>query len=186
MGKSVALLEGLCGHALSFGAEGLSVEHKDRREWVFMMKAGSGIAIANYASGGADAKELLENLYAAGKKPLRTAIGGRVWIVKVRVYDSFGEDAFQVTINPAPGLDPSAAPSFTKKQGQYLAFIYNYTKIHRRAPAELDLQRHFDVTAPSVHQMILSLELNGFIERTPGQARSIRLLVAPEHLPRLE
>jgi hypothetical protein len=34
--------------------------------------------------------------------------------------------------------------------------------------------------------MILSLELKRLIERTPGQARSIRLLVAPEHLPRLE
>jgi hypothetical protein len=186
MGKPVTLLEGLCGHALSFGAEDLSVEHKDRREWVFMTKAGSGIAIANYASGGADAKELRENLYAAAKKPLRSAINGRVWIIKVGVYDSFGEDAFEVTLHPAPGLDPSAAPSFTKKQGQYLAFIYNYTKIHRRAPAELDLQCHFQVTPPSVHQMILSLELKRFIERTPGQARSIRLLVAPEHLPLLE
>jgi hypothetical protein len=186
MGKPVTLLEGLCGHALSFGAEDLSVEHKDRREWVFMMKAGSGIAIANYASGGADAKELRENLYAAAKKPLRSAINGRVWIIKVGVYDSFGEDAFEVTLHPAPGLDPSAAPSFTKKQGQYLAFIYNYTKIHRRAPAELDLQCHFQVTPPSVHQMILGLELKRFIERTPGQARSIRLLVAPEHLPLLE
>jgi hypothetical protein len=90
---------------------------KDRREKVFMNKAGSGIAIANYASGGADAKELRENLYATRKKPLRTAIAGRVWIIKVRVYDSFGEDQFEATIDPAPGLDPSAAPSFTKKQG---------------------------------------------------------------------
>jgi hypothetical protein len=186
MGRPTTLLEGLCRHALSFGAEGLSIERKDRREWVFMMKAGSVIPIAKYASSSADAKELRENLYTARKKPVRTAIDGSVWLIKVRVYDSFGEDAFEVSIHPAPGLDPSAAPSFTKKQGQYLAFIYNYTKIHRRAPAELDLQHHFQVTPPSVHQMILSLELKRFIERTPGQARSIRLLVAPEHLPRLE
>jgi hypothetical protein len=33
--------------------------------------------------------------------------------------------------------------------------------------------------------MILTLELNGLIERTPGEARSIRLLVRPEHLPTL-
>ena len=31
--------------------------------------------------------------------------------------------------------------------------------------------------------MIKTLELGGFIERTPGQARSIRLSVRPEHLP---
>jgi len=34
-------------------------------------------------------------------------------------------------------------------------------------------------------EMIKTLERNGFIQRTPGQARSIRLLVAPEHLPAL-
>jgi DNA-binding MarR family transcriptional regulator len=104
----------------------------------------------------------------------------------VRVYDSSGEDAFEVTLAPAPKLDPSVVPSFTAKQGQYLAFIYNYTKIHRQAPAETDLQRHFEVSAPSVHQMIQTLELKRFIEKIPGQARSIRLPVAPAHLPRLE
>jgi hypothetical protein len=186
MGKPTTLLEGLCGHALSFGSEGLLVEHKDSREWVFMMKSGAGIGIANYASSSADAKELRENLYAAAKKPVKTAIGGQVWIIRVRICDSFLEDAFEVTIEVAPKLDPSAPPPFTKKQGQYLAFIYTYTQIHRRAPAELDFERYFRVTPPSVHQMILTLELKRFIERTPGQARSVRLLIAPEHLPRLE
>ncbi len=123
--------------------------------------------------------------HAARKKPVRTAIGGQVWMLKVDVYDSFGEDAFRVRIDPAPKLDPSAAPPFTKRQGQYLAFIYNYSKIHGRAPAESDLQRYFQTTPPAVHQMIKTLELSGFIERTPGQARSIRLVVRPEHLPTL-
>ena len=78
------------------------------------------------------------------------------------------------------------APSFTAKQGQYLAFIYNYAKIHRQAPAESDLERYFQVSPPAIHDMVKTLERNGLIERTPGQARSIRLLVQPEHLPRLE
>ncbi len=34
--------------------------------------------------------------------------------------------------------------------------------------------------------MIKTLERNGLIEKTPGQARSIRLLVDPQHLPRLD
>jgi DNA-binding MarR family transcriptional regulator len=113
-------------------------------------------------------------------------IGGKVYILHVRVFESFGEDAFEVSIDPAPKLDPSVVPPFTAKQGQYLAFIYNYTKIHRQAPAESDLQRHFQVSPPAIHDMIKTLERNGLIERTPGQARSIRLLVQPEHLPRLE
>lgn len=76
--------------------------------------------------------------------------------------------------------------SFTAAQGQYLAFIYAYATIHRRAPAEADLRRFFGVTAPSVHRMVLTLETRGFIRRTPGQARSIELLVAPEALPLLQ
>ena len=127
-----------------------------------------------------------KDLSAAAKNPVRTVIGGQVCILKVRVFESFGEDAFEVTINPAPKLDPAIAPSFTAKQGQYLAFIHNYTKIHRQATAELDLERYFRVSAPSIHEMIKTLERNGLIEKTPGQARSIRLLVRPEHLPRLE
>lgn len=75
---------------------------------------------------------------------------------------------------------------YTTKQGQYLAFIFYYTKIHRVAPAEADLQRYFRVSPPSVHQMVLTLEAGGFIERVPGQARSIRLLIAREELPDLE
>jgi Mn-dependent DtxR family transcriptional regulator len=75
---------------------------------------------------------------------------------------------------------------FTEKQGQYLAFIYVYTKLNRRPPAETDMQRYFQVTPPSVHQMVMTLAANGLIERTPGEARSIRLLVAPEELPGLQ
>jgi DNA-binding MarR family transcriptional regulator len=74
-------------------------------------------------------------------------------------------------------------PSFTEKQGQYLAFIYAYSRINRRPPAEADMQRHFQVTPPSVHQMVLTLERAGLIQRQPGQPRSIQLLVAPEALP---
>ena len=75
---------------------------------------------------------------------------------------------------------------FTEKQGQYLAFIYYYTKVNGRPPAESDVQRYFRVTPPSVHQMVVTLELNGLIERIPGQGRSIRLLIPREQLPDLE
>jgi Mn-dependent DtxR family transcriptional regulator len=77
-------------------------------------------------------------------------------------------------------------PRFTQKQGQYLAFIYYYTKIHRQPPAEADFQKYFRVSPPSVHQMILALETSGLIARMPGQGRSIRLLVYREEIPDLE
>lgn len=73
----------------------------------------------------------------------------------------------------------------TDKQGQYLAFIYNYEKINGRPPAEADIQRFFGVTPPTVHQMILKLEESGLISRKPGTPRSIKILVSPERLPHL-
>ena len=76
--------------------------------------------------------------------------------------------------------------SFTPKQGQYLAFIDAYTRVHLRAPAEADIQQRFGVTPPSVHRMILALERAGFIRRQPGAPRSIEVLVPPEHLPVLK
>src|SRR3979409_2052352 len=79
-----------------------------------------------------------------------------------------------------------SAHRFTDKQGQYLAFIYTYSHMFRRPPAETDMQRHFQVSPPSVHQMIVTLERNGLIQRQPGVARSIQILVAPEHLPILD
>ena len=75
------------------------------------------------------------------------------------------------------------AKSFTQKQGQYLAFIYAYTRLNRRPPAEIDMQRYFQVSPPSVHQMVLTLEREGFIRRQPGMARSIEMLIDPECLP---
>jgi DNA-binding MarR family transcriptional regulator len=53
----------------------------------------------------------------------------------------------------------------------------------RRPPAEADMQRHFRVSPPSVHQMVITLEKARLIRRQPGVARSIELLVAPEDLP---
>lgn len=76
--------------------------------------------------------------------------------------------------------------TYTDKQGQYLAFIYYYTKIHGTAPAESEIQRYFGVTPPSVHQMILTLERQGLITRTPGVPRSIRLMLPRTELPDLE
>ena len=75
--------------------------------------------------------------------------------------------------------------AFTDKQGQYLAFIYYYSKIHGMSPSEAELQQYLQVSPPSVHQMILTLERRGLIERTPGQARSIHLLISREELPDL-
>ncbi len=74
---------------------------------------------------------------------------------------------------------------FTNTQGQYLAFIHTYRKLHRRAPAETDFQAYFRVTPPTAHRMIVTLTDRGLIQRRPGEPRTIELLVSPEDLPPL-
>jgi DNA-binding MarR family transcriptional regulator len=88
----------------------------------------------------------------------------------------------RATMNRSSGI---AKPEFTPKQGQYLAFIHAYTLVNGRPPAEADMQRFFQVTPPSVHQMVLTLEQAGFILRRPRVARSIAILVDPADLPSL-
>jgi len=78
------------------------------------------------------------------------------------------------------------AGSFTRLQGQYLAFIALYTKLHRRPPSEADIQAYFKATPPAVHNMIVTLERLGLISKIARQPRSIQVLVASELLPPLE
>ena len=75
---------------------------------------------------------------------------------------------------------------YTRTQGQYLAFIYYYSKIHGRPPAEVDLQRYFKTTPPAVHQMIVTLKRRGLITRVPRQPRTIRIMLSRAELPDLE
>lgn len=75
--------------------------------------------------------------------------------------------------------------TYTDKQGQYLAFIHYYSKIHGCSPSEAEMQQYFRVSPPAVHQMVLTLEARGLIARTPGQARSIHLLMSRDELPDL-
>jgi repressor LexA len=83
------------------------------------------------------------------------------------------------------GSEATEERRFTEKQGQYLAFIDSYMTMYARAPAEADLQRFFRSTPPTVHQMILKLEEKGLFSRASGEARSIKLLVGRQKIPRL-
>ena len=96
------------------------------------------------------------------------------------------EDQFTGEAPSQKTATETARPRFTPKQGQYLAFIYYFTKIHGRAPAEADFRLFFKVSPPVIHQMILTLERRGLISRTPGKARSVGLQVARVDLPELE
>jgi hypothetical protein len=77
------------------------------------------------------------------------------------------------------GAAVASAP--TDRQREYLEFIKKFMHRFGVAPAESDIQRHFLVSAPSVNQMIRTLEQKGFLVRDrdwSGHAvpRSIRVL----------
>src|SRR5437762_13969930 len=78
------------------------------------------------------------------------------------------------------------ASPYTPRQGQFLAYIHAYTRLHRQPPSEMEMATYFGVSPPSVHQMVVALQNRGLIQRIPGQARSIRVLVSPKDLPDLE
>lgn len=76
--------------------------------------------------------------------------------------------------------------NYTPTQGQYLSFIYYYTKIIGYPPAQSDMQNYFKVSSASVSTMIKKLESLGLLSRVPGESRSIKLLLHRKDLPDLE
>jgi DNA-binding MarR family transcriptional regulator len=102
-----------------------------------------------------------------------------------RAGQTFGStDQESATSSEPTTLDSKAR--YTLTQGQYLSFIYYYTKIHGLPPSEADMQRYFRVSPPAVHQMILTLEARGLVERVPRTHRSVRLMLPRSDLPDLE
>ena len=80
--------------------------------------------------------------------------------------------------------DGASAP-FTHRQGQYLAYIQTYTRLHGQRPSEAEIAAYFGKSPPSAHQMVDTLARRGLLERTPGQARSLRVTLPPEAVPDL-
>jgi repressor LexA len=76
----------------------------------------------------------------------------------------------------------------TRQQGQFLAFILEYMMRNQAgvAPSHADLQRFFNLTAPSVNSMLIRLEQRGFIHRVAGKARAIELVIKPDWIPPLD
>jgi len=64
------------------------------------------------------------------------------------------------------GRQAPSGPQPTRRQVEYLEFIKKYMHRYGVAPAETDIQAHFLVSAPSVNQMVRTLERRGFISRS--------------------
>lgn len=73
--------------------------------------------------------------------------------------------------------------NFTPTQGRYLAYIQAYINLHGYPPAESEIATAMCVSAPSVNQMVKTMEKKGLILRRPGQPRSLQVLVPELEIP---
>jgi DNA-binding MarR family transcriptional regulator len=128
-------------------------------------------------------QSLTERLEYLGNKPARGQKGNKTGLPNFK--ESELNKANKNKVDNGAGVK-SRAKKYTAKQGQFLAFIYYYTKIHKRPPAEADMQQYFNTSAPAVHQMVTNLVKLELIEKPPGQARAIKLLLRRNELPDLE
>jgi hypothetical protein len=67
----------------------------------------------------------------------------------------------------------SAATTSSRRRRSSVSRFWSPSVQRGRPPVEADMQRRFKVTAPSIHQMVITLERNGLIKREPGAPRSI-------------
>lgn len=54
---------------------------------------------------------------------------------------------------------------YTKKQGQYLSFIYYYIKLNNQSPAHIDFQKYFVANPASVNEMLKKIGKKRFYRK---------------------
>jgi hypothetical protein len=112
---AAGILERLVAEAIRVGADALEVEYKDGCEWFFAAKGPLGFGIASFPNSIPDAAELREACYrlAQLKRAQRIEVDGREYELRCAVYDSFGEDAFRLSLRPVsrPGSRVQARPA---------------------------------------------------------------------------
>ena len=74
----------------------------------------------------------------------------------------------------------------TKNQGQLVAYVYWYTKVHRMPPSENEIAEFLGVRGPSAHTTIVRLGSKGVLSRRPGEPRPLRVLLPRDEIPDLE
>ena len=83
---------------MAVGAYEMQVEYEDRKEHVFAFQEGVGFGIASLDASSEEARALREALYQIRRKQKIVTIEGVKYRLRARIYESFGEDVFRVTI----------------------------------------------------------------------------------------
>lgn len=103
--RDSVLLE-FVARAVEVGADGLVVEYKDGHEQVYAFHGNIGYGIARLTSESPEAKQLREELWGLRRKRKRVHVSGVEHVLEVEVFDSFGENAFRVSISTIQPGDP--------------------------------------------------------------------------------
>lgn len=75
-------------------------------------------------------------------------------------------------------------PPFTPTQARYLSFIHAYTEGFGVPPSEAEIASAMKVQPPSVSGMLKTMVKKGLVQKTPGEARSIEILIDSQEIPR--
>jgi hypothetical protein len=89
----------LISKAIEMGASGLEIEYKDGYQEISAMSDNMGIGIGRLKSSSEEATLLREELYTIRKNKKKTfTVTSKKYVVRVKIFESFGEDAFYVTV----------------------------------------------------------------------------------------
>ena len=92
------MLAGVVARVLAAGATEFEVEYDDGEEQVLAFNGAVGVGVAAFRSDSYDARELRRQLYALTKKHGKIIHAGVEYTLRVKIFDSFCEDAFRGTI----------------------------------------------------------------------------------------
>ncbi|HAM58688.1 MAG TPA: hypothetical protein DCQ64_26065 [Candidatus Rokubacteria bacterium] len=96
--KHESIVRRLVAKAVRFGADTLEIEYRDGHQEVAVLKGGVGFGIARFPSFGVRATSLREELLSLRKRKARVAVKGAEYEIRTRLYESFGETAFEVRL----------------------------------------------------------------------------------------
>jgi hypothetical protein len=112
-----SIVNQLVAKAVQLGADAIEVEYKDHREEVVAMRRPIGFGIASIRGTDMEAEALRGELYRMVKRRTTIAVGDVLYDVRVRVYDSVGEDAFHGEFKQAAGRPNRAAAGDNHRGG---------------------------------------------------------------------
>jgi hypothetical protein len=98
---TTTIVQQLIAHAVQAGGDSLDIEYKDRHEEVCAMRGPIGFGIARFPSSSKEAVALRQALYQMAKRRTTVTVDEIDYDVRVRIYDSFDEDAFRVQFKQA-------------------------------------------------------------------------------------